>query len=463
MTIPKIIHQLWIGPKQQPSNLMKTWEDKHPEFEYIKWTESEIKKRQMRFECQRSIDLMTEWNGKADIMRWEILHKYGGVFIDADSICIEPIDDILLSKPCFSGYEQEKLRPGLIATGTMGFPPKHDLVKGAIDFIKKNDIHKDMAWKTVGPGLITRLYNTKKYKDLYIFPSYKFLPIHHTGEEYRGHGKVYAFQEWASTNSKYDEINDNILPSQFSKPEREVSILISSYNTKIKYINECLISIKKQIGDFSIEIIWINDGSDKLNTTLLKQTLEIFKQTTRFIKVVYYENDVNKGIGYTLNKGIEMCSNDIIMKMDSDDIMMPNRIQKQLQFMEKNPDMKIIGGQVQMFGKENKLLSKTDHLSINWEEFKEKKPHWFINHPTVCYRKSAVLEAGNYNKDLKEMAEDFELEVRMLKKHGMIYNTTDVLLYYRIHEDQVTHEGGIGGTDKWNKIRNDMIDELINT
>ena len=463
MTIPKIIHQLWIGPKQQPSNLMKTWEDKHPEFEYIKWTESEIKKRKMRFECQRSIDLMTEWNGKADIMRWEILHKYGGVFIDADSICIEPIDDILLSKPCFSGYEHEKLRPGLIATGTMGFPPNHDLVKGAIDFIKKNDIHKDMAWKTVGPGLITRLYNTKKYKDIYIFPSYKFLPIHHTGEEYRGHGKVYAFQEWASTNRKYDEINDKTLPSKFLKPKREVSILISSYNTKIKYINECLNSIKKQMGDFSMEIIWINDGSDKLNTTLLKQTLEIFKQTTRFIKVVYYENDVNKGIGYTLNKGIEMCSNDIIMKMDSDDIMMPNRIQKQLQFMEKNPDMKVIGGQVQMFGKENKLLSKTDHLSITWEEFKEKKPHWFINHPTVCYRKSAVLEAGNYNKDLKEMAEDFELEVRMLKKHGMIYNTTDVLLYYRIHEDQVTHEGGIGGTDKWNKVRDDMIDELINT
>lgn len=54
--------------------------------------------------------------------------------------------------------------------------------------------------------------------------------------------------------------------------------------------------------------------------------LDDFENTTRFVKIVYSENDGNKGIGYTLNITIEMCSNDIIIKMDSDDIMAPERI-----------------------------------------------------------------------------------------------------------------------------------------
>ena len=82
-----------------------------------------------------------------------------------------------------------------------------------------------------------------------------------------------------------------------------------------------------------MELVWINDGSDPLNTTLLKRYLDYFSKTTRFTRVIYEENDGNKGIGYTLTKGINMCSNELIIKMDSDDIMVPDRIHKQLQYM----------------------------------------------------------------------------------------------------------------------------------
>ena len=162
--IPKIIHQLWIGPKPAPTNHMDTWKNKNPDFEYIRWNESELINRNMTIECQERVDEMVEINGKADIIRWEILYKYGGVFLDADSICIEPIDDTLMNCKYFAGWEHEQLRKGLIATGTMGFPPKHPLVKDAIEWIKANcvDIHKNglMAWQTVGPGLLTRVYNS---------------------------------------------------------------------------------------------------------------------------------------------------------------------------------------------------------------------------------------------------------------------------------------------------------------
>lgn len=466
MSIPKIIHQIWIGPKPAPTTLMDTWRDKHPDFDYIRWNEEEFIKRNMTFKCQSKIDEIEEINGKADILRWEILYKYGGVFLDADSICIEPIDNELLAKKCFAGWEQEEVRPGLIATGTMGFPPKHPLVKAAISWILKNEVSQlksqQMAWQTVGPGLLTRMYNTDKFNDLHIFPSYTFLPIHLTKLEYSGHGKIYAFQAWGSTKQSYDTMNELVLPDKYLAPNKSVSVLISSYNTKFVYVKECLDSIKQQTGHYHIELVWINDGSDKLSTLLLKKCLEHFKETTRFTNVIYHENETNMGIGYSLNLGVNMCSNEIIIKMDSDDIMVTDRIFKQLTFMENNPTISVCGGQVAFFKHDiQQIHGNTNHPSISWDQYKNIKSHWISNHPTLCYRKSAVLEAGNYDANKSRMTEDFELTLRLLKHCTFLYNFPDVLLYYRAHDNQVTHNGGLEGREYWTKNRNQLIEDLV--
>lgn len=486
MSIPKIIHQLWIGPKPAPSKFMQTWKEKHEKlgFEYIFWNEQEFIKRNFTSKLQNNIDSMSEINGKADILRWEILYEFGGVFVDADSICIEPFDNLIKKYKAFAGYENEQVRNAgwakegyedvlaathpLIATGTMGFPPKHELPKLAIEWIKNNEISvektKRRAWRTVGPGLLTRLFFSKKWTDINILPSYYFLPIHCTGLEYKQHSKVYAYQEWGSTKQNYDNMNSISLPKQFETPNHKVSILISSLNTKAIYIKECLDSIKNQFGNIFFEVVWINDGSDAIHTIILKKLLRDFSENTRFTKVAYHENYGNKGIGYTLNKGINLCSNEIIIKMDSDDIMIENRIEKQLTFMQKNKDIAICGGQIAIFkteGKEKFITNQSNHKSITWDEFKTNPSHWFINHPTVCYRKSCVIKAGNYDANLKEMAEDFELELRMLKTFKKIHNFKDVLLYYRLHDGQITHKGGKKGPSYWNVIRNNIIKELI--
>jgi mannosyltransferase OCH1-like enzyme len=466
MSIPKIIHQIWIGPKPAPTTLMNTWKEKNPDFEYIYWNEEEFVKRNMKFKCQSKIDEIEEINGKADILRWEILYKYGGVFLDADSICIEPIDNELLSKKCFAGWEQEQARPGLIATGTMGFPPKHPLVKAAVDWMLKNEVSQlkshQMAWQTVGPGLLTRMYNTGKFSDLHIFPSYTFLPIHLTGLEYNGHGKIYAFQAWGSTKQSYDTMNNLVLPEKYLTPKKSVSVLVSSYNTKLAFIKDCLDSIKNQVGYFNIELVWINDGSDKLSSILLQKCIENFKNTTRFTSIIYHENETNMGIGYSLNKGVNLCNNEIIIKMDSDDIMVQDRILKQLTFMENNPGIAVCGGQVSFFRDNiNHLYGDTNHPSITWDDYTKIKSHWISNHPTLCYRKSAIIAVGNYDVNKSKMTEDFEITIRLLKHFKFLYNFSDVLLYYRSHENQVTHNGGSEGRTYWNKIRNDLIHRLI--
>jgi len=466
-SIPKIIHQIWIGPKTPPSSLMNTWREKNPDFEYIYWNEEEFAKREIVFQCLDKINDIEEINGKADIIRWELLYHYGGVFLDADCICIEPIDDELLNKPCFAGWENEHVRKGLIATGTMGFPKHHPLVKSAVEWIMKNEVSQQkanlMAWQSVGPGLLTRMYNTGLYPDLHIFPSYTFLPIHLTGIEYKGHGKIYAFQAWGSTKQSYDTMNNMILPPQFLPPKEQISILIPSYNTKIIYVKECLDTIKQQIGHFHIELVWINDGSDELHTKLLENVLSQFLKTTRFTSVIYHKNETNKGLGYSLNIGNTLCNSECIFRMDSDDIMFQTRIQKQFQFMKLNKNAMICGTQVNCFKNNiNNVVSTTNHAAIlTFEEYKQKPLHWFLNHPTICYRKSAILSIGNYDASRTRMVEDFEMALRMLKTFGCVYNLQEPLLYYRIHEKQLTNNGGTEGREYWHNIRMKLISDII--
>lgn len=468
--IPKIIHQIWIGSSPKPTKFMKTWEDKHPYYEYICWNEEEIIKRKLELRCINRINEIEEINGKADIIRWEILFKYGGLFVDADSICIEPFDYLLNQNKPFVGYEHEQARPNLVATGTMAFPKNHPLCLAAIDWIIANPVSyqqtNKMAWKNVGPGLLTMLINTHRFNDMVIYPSYYFLPVHYTGVKYTGHAKVYAYQEWGSTKQNYNLMNMIELADEYKIPTENISILAASYNTKHEYIIDCLESIKEQQGHFGIELVWINDGSDYKLTKLLEQSLNDFKNDCRFVKIIYKKWDKNMGLSYSLNQGVLLCSNEIIIRMDSDDVMVPNRIQQQINFMKMEKDCVICGTNINTFKSINnnvEMLGKSYHpYVLTWDEYKLNPKNWITNHPTLCFKKSAVLEVGNYNKENKLPCEDLELELKLLKRYGKLYNIQECLLYYRLHDNQLTANSSCSKPANV-KYTKDLIDRMINT
>ena len=465
MPIPKIIHQLWIGPKPAPLSMMNTWKEKHPDYEYIFWNESEIQKRGLRFACQSRIDLIDEWNGKADIMRWEILYHMGGYFIDADSICIEPFDSYFDGKTAFATFENETVRKGLVATGTMGFIPKHPLCRDILRWISSPDsldsITRLKAWGSVGPGALTRFLNTGNYPDVSVYPSHCFLPIHFTGTLYVGHKKVYAYQAWGATNDSYSTMNDAELPPMLKTPKQWVSVLICSYNTCRVFLRECLDSIKAQNGIFGIEVVWINDGSDAEHTAMVEEELALFERRSRFCKVVYQRTAKNEGVASALNRGIDLCSHDLIFRMDSDDIMVPNRIKTQLDFMKQNPECVCCGSNMSVFVSisasvsasisanttvKKTIQTATEHpYCIQWERlcavYKEHGgiPAWFMNHPTLCYKKDVVVSLGKYDTTVGSL-EDYELELRIVKQHGVVYNIQENLLMYRSHVGQVTRD-----------------------
>jgi mannosyltransferase OCH1-like enzyme len=208
MTIPRIISQMWIGDKPRPEKLMNTWRDKNPSCIYVLWTDENLKNFPFENTWQR--DNTPELAGKCDIMRYEILHKYGGIFIDADTECTNELDDFFFTHgDRFTCYEDEDnhlspLMEGLVTPSFMGCKA-NDQLFGLImlEISRMKDITMP-AWVQTGPVMFTRLVNTWQHIfPTKIYPSWFFVPNKPHGGEYAGTDKTYARHYFMSTFDLY--------------------------------------------------------------------------------------------------------------------------------------------------------------------------------------------------------------------------------------------------------------------
>ncbi len=201
--IPKIIHQIWVGPHPKPKKLMKTWKSNHPDWEFKSWNEDV---RGFRLEKQINQMLQAKnYPGTADLIRYEILHRYGGFVAPADSISLKSIEPLRKLK-CFVCYTNELWRPGTISPH-IGCCKDDELMDYIIkDLSQRENVNHTDAYKVTGNLLLT--YYVYKYPELVtILPSHTFLPEFYTGYKYEGDGEVYANHLWGSThqiNNKLD-------------------------------------------------------------------------------------------------------------------------------------------------------------------------------------------------------------------------------------------------------------------
>ena len=269
--VPKIIHQLWIGDKPPPTNAMNTIRNKNPDYEYNLWNEELIEEKlKIPKRYQRKIENHSAIWGKADMYRYLILEQFGGVFVDADMIAVEPLDDFLLNKAFFC-WENEIARPNLCATSLQAYPPHHIIPQTAIQWIMNNNVNieqtKTPSWELVGPLLLTRTYHEliPDKSVVNVFPSYYALPDHHSGSKYIGHGKVYMSHEWGSTWNSYQKINEMSIPSHHQNPDTFIDIDIPD-SIPAKKIKEIMKGIKNMEGHFNINIKCDKDLSKYLNS-----------------------------------------------------------------------------------------------------------------------------------------------------------------------------------------------------
>lgn len=205
-TIPKIIHQIWIGKKyRRPEKWMNTWPAMNPDWDYRVWTDDNLHKL-LPLRAQTAFDAMPHLAGKADILRYEILHRFGGVYIDADTECVSPLTDDLLQNVAFAAHENEYIRPGLIANSVIGAQPGCLLMNAMIEHVAAlPDLANCSAldiWKTTGPLAFTRLVGQHRFTFLRLYPSFWFYPIHCSDTHYTGVvDRCYSRQFWGGTTA----------------------------------------------------------------------------------------------------------------------------------------------------------------------------------------------------------------------------------------------------------------------
>lgn len=215
------------------------------------------------------------------------------------------------------------------------------------------------------------------------------------------------------------------------------SVLMSVYyREKPGNLREAMDSIWNQ----SIEtddFVLVCDGP--LTPELDSVIEEMEKKHYPILKVIRL--DENMGLGNALNVGIQECKNNLIARMDSDDISRPNRCEKELMVFRNNPDISIVSGTVEEFDDsidniDAKRVLPTDHNSIV-KFAKRRNP---FNHPCVMYKKSAVDLAGGY-KDFF-LLEDYYLWIRMLESGSIGHNLEEPLLWMRAGADMYKRRSG---------------------
>lgn len=155
----------------------------------------------------------------------------------------------------------------------------------------------------------------------------------------------------------------------------------------------------------------------------------------------YLHLDTDNGLGDALMHGVKFCKNEYIARMDSDDIARPNRCELELNFLNEHQDIAIVGGNIEEF-----IIEPGDAKSYrvvpekSEEILKYAKGRNPFNHPTVMYRKQAVLDSGNY-KPVKGV-EDYYLWVDLLSRGYKGYNIQKVLVDMRGGENLFDRRSG---------------------
>ena len=226
------------------------------------------------------------------------------------------------------------------------------------------------------------------------------------------------------------------------------SVLLSIYfKEKSEFFDECLKSMLDQTVKAD-EWVIVKDGPipDELQAVIDKYAA---MEGVNIKEVALPEN---KGLGIALSIGIHECSHELVARMDSDDISVPDRFELQLAEFEKNPDLDICGGQIVEFEDDPAQPIAERKVPLTQEEIvKYQKKRSAFNHVSVMFKKSKVIESGNYKNVL--LMEDDMLWVDMLQHGAVCMNIDKNLCFVRTNSTMIARRGGLSYYKKYKRAR----------
>lgn len=260
--IPKIIHRIWVG-KPMPEKYVafgKMWEVLHPDWEVKLWSEDDLRwltNQHLYDNAEQYVKSDAVGQYRSDVARYEILHRFGGVYVDCDVEPLKPFDGFL-NNSFFAGWEKTQKWVGNTVLGSV---PNHSLMKRMIDVVpetSKSNSGRPATWLT-GPRVLTAQYfrmSGKERSDVVIYPQQYFFPYSHwdvrnsdNDPSYRKYSDSYSVHHWGHarelTNRPLVPVNENV----------SLSVAIMAHQKRAEWVPD----IARTIGG-DIEIVW-----DKFN------------------------------------------------------------------------------------------------------------------------------------------------------------------------------------------------------
>lgn len=205
-----------------------------------------------------------------------------------------------------------------------------------------------------------------------------------------------------------------------------VTIFIPVYNAEeFLYATVCS-ALDQTFTDF--ELLVVDDGSTDNSMAILKS----FNDSR--LRVV--KNECNKGRPFTRNRGIELARGEYLAVLDADDLVVPERLSRQVEFLDQHPDVVAVGSSALYIDSSGNIAS----LCQVPTESKDIRRKIFCNncffHSSVMFRRQALIDIGGYNLAFPQ-AQDYELFLRLCEHHSLA-NIKDPLIKYRFHSNQVS-------------------------
>lgn len=221
----------------------------------------------------------------------------------------------------------------------------------------------------------------------------------------------------------------------------EYSVLMSLYEKeKPAYLKQSLESVVNQTVKPD-QIVVVLDGpvTDELEEILNHYASELTVKPL----------ETNVGLGLALNEGLKVCRNELVARMDTDDIMKPDRCEKQLNCFIQEPELAVVGTQIDEFS-EDPAASATSRIVPQSHDdiVKFSRRRNPFNHPTVMYKRSVIQSYGGYN-DIRRN-QDFDLFVRLIVGGEQTRNLDESLLYFRANKDNLKRR------KSWQKVSSDI-------
>jgi len=197
----------------------------------------------------------------------------------------------------------------------------------------------------------------------------------------------------------------------------------------------CLDSLRNQTLAAD-EIVIVSDGP-------IGAELHRILKNASDLPIKFIPLKTNQGLGLALNHGLTYCQHDLVARMDTDDICLPQRFEMQIAFMSENPDVAVSSGHIEEFGHGDssqtpriRRVPLTREQMVQW--IKRRSP---MNHPAVALRKSAVLAVGGY--PVQRYAQDYQLWINLYSDGYELANIDKVLLKFRVSPDFYKKRGGL--------------------